>query len=114
MVIKGAVEVHDRGNLLAVLGPKDTFDSRAVVHGAGPVTVTVRDAGGAVAVEVGDEGPGTPEDGGDLFSRRPRADGHGIGLALARRLAEAEGGHLRLARPTPPVFALLLPAARPR
>lgn len=86
----------------------------AVVHGAGPVTVTVRDAGGAVAVEVGDEGPGMPEDGGDLFSRRPRADGHGIGLALARRLAEAEGGHLRLARPAPPVFALLLPAARPR
>jgi signal transduction histidine kinase len=86
----------------------------AVVHGAGPVTVTVRDVGGAVAVEVGDEGPGMPEDGGDLFSRRPRADGHGIGLALARRLAEAEGGHLRLARPAPPVFALLLPAARPR
>jgi signal transduction histidine kinase len=85
----------------------------AVVHGAGTVTVTVRDAGGAVAVEVADKGAGLPED-GELFSRRPRADGHGIGLALARRLAEAEGGHLRLARPAPPVFALLLPAARPR
>jgi signal transduction histidine kinase len=87
----------------------------AVVHGAGRVTVAVRDVGGAVAVEVGDEGAGVAdEDSADLFSRRERADGHGIGLALARRLAEAEGGHLRLARPAPPVFALLLPAARPR
>ena len=34
VVIKGAVEVRDGDTLLAVLGPKDSFDSRAVVHGA--------------------------------------------------------------------------------
>ena len=34
IVIKGAVEVRDGATLLAVLGPKDSFDSRAVVHGA--------------------------------------------------------------------------------
>jgi CBS domain-containing protein len=34
IVIKGAVEVRDGNTLLAVLGPKDSFDSRAVVHGA--------------------------------------------------------------------------------
>lgn len=86
----------------------------AAVHGAGRVDVAVRDAGGAVAVEVADQGDGVPEDGADLWARRPREDGHGIGLALARRLAEAEGGHLRLASPAPPVFALLLPTAGPR
>jgi CBS domain-containing protein len=34
VIIKGAVEVRDGNALHAVLGPKDSFDSRAVVHGA--------------------------------------------------------------------------------
>ncbi len=34
VVIKGAVELRDGNTLLAALGPKDSFDSRAVVHGA--------------------------------------------------------------------------------
>ena len=81
----------------------------AARHGGGTVTITVRDAGGALAVDVGDEGEGV-ESGTDVFSRRsPGAHGTGIGLALARRLAEAEGGRLRLGRLRPAVFTLLLP-----
>jgi CBS domain-containing protein len=34
VIIKGAVEVRDGDALQSVLGPKDSFDSRAVVHGA--------------------------------------------------------------------------------
>jgi CBS domain-containing protein len=34
VVIKGSVEARDGGTLNAVLGPKDSFDSRALVHGA--------------------------------------------------------------------------------
>jgi CBS domain-containing protein len=34
VVIKGSVEARDDGTLNAVLGPKDSFDSRALVHGA--------------------------------------------------------------------------------
>jgi signal transduction histidine kinase len=79
-------------------------------HGSGAVTVNVRDAGDALAIDVMDEGPGIDRPGDDLFRRRrATAAGHGIGLAMARSLAEAEGGRLRLARPAPPTFTLLLP-----
>jgi signal transduction histidine kinase len=81
----------------------------AVRHGAGTVTVTVRDAGGALAFDVADEGAGLDAD-APRPQRRQGVESHGIGLALARELAEAEGGRLRLSRPSPPVFSLLLPA----
>ena len=84
----------------------------ATTHGRGTVTVAVREAAGAVAVDVADQGPGVQDPEGVLFSRQAdRRDGHGIGLALARRLVEAEQGRLTLTRVSPPVFTLLLPAA---
>ena len=82
----------------------------ATTHGRGTVTVAVREASGAVAVDVCDEGPGVHDVESVLFSRQAdRRDGHGIGLALARRLVEAEQGRLMLTRVSPPVFTLLLP-----
>ncbi|MGY1706877.1 ATP-binding protein [Geodermatophilus sp. SYSU D00697] len=84
----------------------------ATTHGGGTVTVAVREATGAVAIDVCDEGPGLPAAGAGLFTRRAdRRDGHGIGLALARRLAESAQGRLELQRASPPVFTLLLPPA---
>jgi signal transduction histidine kinase len=81
----------------------------ATAHGTGRVTVTVRPAGTAVAIDVADEGHlEVPESA--LFARRPTdGAGHGIGLSLARRLAEAEGGRLRLRFSSPTTFTLLLP-----
>jgi signal transduction histidine kinase len=80
-------------------------------HGSGTVAVTVRDADGSLAVDVGDEGAGFSGDPEEAF-RRGTGDGHGIGLALARSLAEAEGGRLSVGRAGPgPRVTLLLPRA---
>jgi signal transduction histidine kinase len=80
----------------------------ALTHGRGTVSVTARDAGDVLAIDVSDEGPGIADD-TDVFRRRAAGSGTGIGLALARSLAEAEGGRLWLSRPAPPTFTLLLP-----
>ena len=85
----------------------------AATHGCGAIAVAVREAADAVAIDVSDEGAGVSKAEPELFARRSAtANGHGIGLALARRLAEAEGGRLQLTRPAPPIFTLLLPPAR--
>lgn len=91
----------------------DVLLGNALEHGGGTVTLSAHDLGSGVSVEVGDEGAGLVGDPEAAFHRRSsRARGHGIGLALARSLAEAEGGRLVVRRPAPhPVFAVLLPAA---
>jgi signal transduction histidine kinase len=73
----------------------DVLLANAAQHGAGAVDVVVRDGSGFLAVDVRDEGPGVPDRAGDVFARRA-GSGHGIGLALARSLAVAEGGGLEL------------------
>jgi signal transduction histidine kinase len=90
----------------------DVLLANATAHGTGTVTVRARETAGVVAVDVEDEGPGVP-DGVDVFARRQGADGgHGIGLALARSLAETEGGRLLLSRRAPhPRFTWLVAAA---
>jgi signal transduction histidine kinase len=88
----------------------DVLLENALRHGAGEVDVHARRAGAMVALDVADEGTGDPLDPELVFERRSAgAAGHGIGLALARSLAHAEGGRLVLGRPAPPLFTLLMP-----
>lgn len=85
----------------------------ALRHGHGTVTVTARETAQAIAVDIDDEGAIDHPD--QLFVRRsPTATGHGIGLALARSLTEAEGGRLLLSRRQPTTFTLLLPLVAAR
>jgi signal transduction histidine kinase len=83
----------------------------ALRHGAGTVTVAVRTLDDEwVGIELSDEGEGFPAPTAAAFDRRiTRNDGHGIGLALARSLAHAEGGRLSLISHGPsPVVMLTL------
>ncbi|MFI6599302.1 ATP-binding protein [Nonomuraea sp. NPDC050536] len=82
----------------------------AMRHGRGAVDVAVSSVGPGVAIDISDHGPGMP-DTDDPFIRNGER-GHGIGLALARSLAEAEGGRLVLKRAKPALFSLLLPGQR--
>ena len=89
-----------------------TLIENSLKHGAGTTTVRSRPGGSAraVVVEVGDEGPGVPDDiAPRIFERDVTSGaGTGLGLALARDLANADGGRLELAQRRPAVFALFL------
>jgi signal transduction histidine kinase len=97
-------------NSAAVRQILDVLLANALTHGAGTASVAVVDVGTGISIEVADEGAGLHGDPEQAFVRRGDGSGHGIGLALARTLAEAEGGRLVVRRPAPnPVFSLLLP-----
>ena len=89
----------------------------------GRVTVGLERDGDRALIKVADSGAGIPADQIDrifgMFARVKRADadgpvGLGIGLALARRLAEMHGGELSVASPgenAGSTFTLALPAS---
>jgi len=85
----------------------------ALRHGDGTVTLTAIDMDESVAVDVSDQGAGIPGNPEALFARHANpTERHGIGLPLARSLAEAGGGRLVVRRSgSNPVFTVLLPAA---
>lgn len=81
----------------------------ALEHGEGTVQVLVSGTdSGALLVEVEDEGHPDLDTVG-IFRRQPGPDGHGIGLGLARTLAEAEGARLLVETSPTTRFRLLLP-----
>ena len=107
-----------RASSAAITQVLDALLDNARCHGAGTVAVRARGPHGALTIDVSDEGPGITGDTDRIFVRRqaadadgrPASDGRGIGLALARRLAEAEGGRLVLSSSGPhPRFSLVLP-----
>lgn len=87
----------------------DVLLDNAQQHGRGEVSVAIGVEGSTFRATVTDEGT-IARDQSDLFTRRdPGAQGHGVGLALARALAEAEGGRLTVSTPSPTAFRLVLP-----
>ena len=93
-----------------------TLLDNALMHGKGTVTIRRTQAERSVVIEVEDEGEGVPA---ELVSRifersvSGRPEGTGLGLALARTMAAADGGRIVLARRKPPVFVVFLPTNPP-
>jgi signal transduction histidine kinase len=101
-----------RVSAVAIRHVVDVLVDNALVHGAGDADVTVSTLADGVLIEVSDEGPGLTDPEAAFTPRTARDGTHGIGLGLARSLAEAEGGRLLLRRIAPhPVFGLLLPTS---
>ena len=107
---EGTVTVHATPGAVGQI--VDVLLANALDHGGGRVAFHIRTETSRGVVQVSDEGEGVDADAAArLFERSNRRNGHGIGLSLARQLAQADMGSLDLVIPRPPVFRLRLPAA---
>jgi signal transduction histidine kinase len=92
-----------------------TLLENSLAHGRGTVDVEARRSGPSVVVEVSDQGDGVPSAIAPHIFERSVSTAHstGLGLALARDLAEANGGRLELIQTKPAIFALFLSESDP-
>ncbi|MDZ7808983.1 MAG: sensor histidine kinase [Arhodomonas sp.] len=101
----------------------DNLIDNALTHAptGGTVSLRARVAGQRVEITVADDGPGVPEEArSHLFEPFTRGDerevkGHaGLGLAIAKRMMELQGGGLALQdrEPSGAEFMVTLPLAR--
>ena len=105
---------------LLVRALDNLIDNARKYGGTEPSSVEARRANGSVLIAVRDRGPGFASDElervFDPFYRgtsaRGQASGFGLGLSLARRVAEAHGGSIRAANPPGggALIEMLLPA----
>ncbi|HEY2550264.1 MAG TPA: ATP-binding protein [Streptosporangiaceae bacterium] len=112
------LEVSGEKGLCAYVTPSGasqviaTLLDNALVHGAGTVAIRTSQTPRSVVVEVRDEGKGVPPElVPRIFERSVSGapGGTGLGLALARSVAAADGGQVVLVRPRPAVFAVFFP-----
>jgi signal transduction histidine kinase len=121
--VRGGLPVirGDRARLRQVLG---NLIENAVKYSpeGGEVRVSAAAANGAVQIDVRDSGPGIPHDQrARIFEKFGRVDvpgaskpGTGLGLFIARSIAEAHGGSLEVSGGVEPgaTFTLTLPVGR--
>jgi len=110
--VRATCPVRAVGSGRAVHHVLDVLLENALAHGAGTVDVTAQEVDGCGIVRVADEGAfdrGMTEHAFRRSARGTASAGTGIGLDLARRIAESAGAHLRLVSHAPTVFELELP-----
>ncbi len=109
-----------RNGRQAIAGPAQTNPAQRTNegdNGQGSIEVSLQQEAGFSLIRIADNGPGVPERVQarlfQPFAGSGRPDGAGLGLAIARELAQGHGGDLALASsgPAGAVFELKLPGA---
>lgn len=108
LVIDGTEDRVVLGSHVGVDQILDVLVDNALGHGAGVVSITVRGLFGGGAIDVADENSVLQAEDVARIFRRGEGSGNGVGLAIARELAEADGGRLVLRSRTPTTFSLVL------
>lgn len=112
MRIHGERGLRVRATPVALAQILSTLVENALAHGRGTVDIAARRTGPSVVIELGDEGEGVaPGLAPHIFERSVSSTGSGLGLTLARDLAEDNGGRLELVSTQPAVFAVFLSEA---
>ncbi len=113
--VRGERGLFVRSTPVALSQVLSTLLENSLVHGRGTVDVHARRSGPSVVVEVSDQGDGVPSAMAPHIFERSVSSGAsgstGLGLALARDLAESNGGRLDLVQAQPARFALFLSEA---
>ena len=113
--VRGERGLFVRSTPVALSQVLSTLLENSLVHGRGTVDVHARRSGPSVVVEVSDQGEGVPSAMAPHIFERSVSSGAGgstgLGLALARDLAESNGGRLDLVQAQPARFALFLSEA---
>lgn len=113
--VRGERGLFVRSTPVALSQVLSTLLENSLVHGRGTVDVHARRSGPSVVVEVTDQGQGVPAAMAPHIFERSVSSGTGgstgLGLALARDLAESNGGRLDLVQAQPARFALFLSEA---
>ena len=86
----------------------DILVDNALEHGTGAVSISVRTLLGGGVLEVADEGNELTESDVTRIFGRGEGRNHGMGLAIARSLAEVNGGRLNVTGRSPTTFSLHL------
>ena len=111
LTVTGSVTDHVQASAPSIEQVLDVLLDNAFEHGEGQITMTLRSIAGGAAIDVNDEGALSDDVDEESLFRRGHGHNNGIGLALARSLAEAEGGRLLLVRRQPTTFSLVLLSA---
>ncbi|MEO5609092.1 MAG: HAMP domain-containing sensor histidine kinase [Ornithinibacter sp.] len=112
ILVSGERGLRVRATPVALGQILSTLLENSLTHGRGTVEISARRAGPSVVIEVSDRGEGVSRTlAPHIFERSVSTGGSGLGLTLARDLAEAAGGRLELVSAQPPVFALFLSAS---